>query len=115
MTCPKCGSTRIRASKRATWKDALQRIQGRTAFRCQNCHNRFFEAGIEPTGLKPKGSAVKLIRTRTKKKLAKKLVVFSIFAVAFIVFWLFLRYLTTDRAPASDSMLTGVTTLHRQA
>ena len=93
----------------------LQKVQGRTAFRCQSCRNRFFEGQVAPTGLKSKGTSVKLIRTRTKKKLAKKLVVVSIFAAAFIVFWLFLRYLTTDRAPTSDSMVTSSSPLSLQA
>ncbi len=41
--------------------------------------------------------------TRSKKRLIRRLVVISIFALAFIVFWLFLRYLTTEKSPSQDS------------
>ncbi len=45
----------------------------------------------------------KLMSTRSKKRLIRRLVVISIFALAFIVFWLFLRYLTTEKSPSQDS------------
>jgi multidrug efflux pump subunit AcrB len=41
--------------------------------------------------------------TRSKKRLVRLLVVIGIFAVAFVIFLFFLRYLTTERMPASDS------------
>ena len=31
------------------------------------------------------------------------LIALVIFAVMFVIFWLFLRYLTTERTPATDS------------
>jgi hypothetical protein len=39
--------------------------------------------------------------------LVRRLVVITIFAAAFIMFWFFLRYLTTERMPASDSGAVG--------
>jgi multidrug efflux pump subunit AcrB len=41
--------------------------------------------------------------TRSKNRLVRRLFVILIFAVAFIIFLFFLRYLTTERMPASDS------------
>jgi multidrug efflux pump subunit AcrB len=39
----------------------------------------------------------------TKKRLTRQLVVATIFVLAFVLFWLFLRYLTTDRVPQQDT------------
>ncbi len=41
--------------------------------------------------------------SRSKKRLVRRLVVATIFTVAFIIFLFFLRYLTTERDPAPDS------------
>ena len=46
--------------------------------------------------------------TRSKKRLIRRLVVISIFALAFIVFWFFLRYLTTEKSPSQDSGASSV-------
>jgi multidrug efflux pump subunit AcrB len=50
----------------------------------------------------------KLLSTRSKKRLARRLVVVSIFALAFAAFWLFLRYLTTERTPSQDSSVVRI-------
>ena len=39
----------------------------------------------------------------------KRLVVVAIFAFAFVLFWFFLRYLTTERAPSEGS---GIVSSH---
>jgi hypothetical protein len=110
MNCPKCGSTDLRTSKHAHWGDIFQRARGREAIRCRKCRLRFFvDRVIDANGKETiaqsthRPKSVKLLSSRTKHRLAKRLVVISIFAVAFIVFWLFLRYLTTERMPGSDS------------
>jgi hypothetical protein len=43
------------------------------------------------------------MRTRTKKRLVRHLVAISVFALAFILFWIFLRYMTTDQVAPSHS------------
>ena len=40
-------------------------------------------------------------RSRRRRKL--QLIALAIFALAFIVFWLFLRYVTQEKSPAQDS------------
>jgi len=45
----------------------------------------------------------KLLSTRKKNRLVKRLIVITIFAAAFLVFLFFLRYLTTERMPQSNS------------
>ena len=47
--------------------------------------------------------------SRTKKRLIKQLIMITIFAAAFILFLFFLRYLTTERMPPSDSETTFLT------
>jgi len=47
---------------------------------------------------------------RSKKRLVRRLIVILIFATAFIIFIFFLRYITTERMPASDS--SAVRSLH---
>jgi hypothetical protein len=48
-----------------------------------------------------------LVSSRTRKRLVKRLVVISIFAAAFIIFWFCLRYLTTEHMPAPESRLVS--------
>jgi multidrug efflux pump subunit AcrB len=115
MTCPKCGSCEVRTSKSARWSDIFQRVRGREAFRCRKCRQRFF-ASISTGYVVPVAEHVvqstrthrptKHISTRRKQRLVKRLVVILIFAVAFILFLFFLRYLTTERMPPSDSETT---------
>ncbi len=113
MICPTCGSAEIRVSKHPHWDDFLQRIRGREAFRCRKCRLRFFaspSSEFDPAQVRqsmhthrPK----KLISTRAKKRLIQRLTVISIFAVALIIFLFFLRYITTERMPASNSGAIG--------
>jgi hypothetical protein len=108
MLCPQCGSSHIHTSKRERWTDPLLRIRGRVAFRCHSCRLRFFalpstEAAAEPAAQPKHRHRSTKISPRTKKRLIGRLVVFLIFAAAFVVFWFFLRYLTTERIPPQDS------------
>ena len=109
MICPECGSSEVRSSRRSRWNDIFQRIRGREAFRCRKCRQRFFasvstESGPEQA-VQPKRThrPAKLMSDRSKKRLVRRLIVNLIFAVAFIIFIFFLRYITTERMPASDS------------
>ena len=109
MTCPKCDSAEIRPSKHAHRGDTFKRALGLEPLRCRRCGHRFFTSLTtdavpeSPPASKRRSRPKKLIRTRTKKRLVRQLVVISIFALAFVVFWLFLRYLTTDHVPPSYS------------
>ena len=109
MTCPHCGSTDIRSSKRAHLGDAFQRFRGLEPFRCRKCRKRFFASesslsdGERIVVSKATHRPVKLMSVRKKQRLIRQLIVIAIFAVAFALFWFFLRYLTTERMPTSDS------------
>ena len=109
MTCPKCGSAEIRPSKHAHWGDTFKRALGIEPLRCRTCGHRFFSSLANesiPESPPPSKSSKrprKLIRTRTRILLVRRLVVISIFGAALVLFWLFLRYLTTEHVPASDS------------
>jgi hypothetical protein len=45
--------------------------------------------------------------SRSKQRLVRRLIVIAIFAVAFIIFWYFLRYLTSEPSSPRDSSLTS--------
>ncbi len=113
MTCPECGSSEIRASRSIRWSDVFQRVRGREAFRCRKCRQRFFASVSPESG---PGRAVqskqtrrpsKLMSIRSKNRLVRRLILILIFAVAFVIFLFFLRYLTTERIPAPDSGATS--------
>jgi hypothetical protein len=124
MTCPECGSSEVRASRSTRWSDIFQRVRGREAFRCRKCRLRFFASSSTVSVAPVTEQVVRSKRTRrptrhtssrTKQRLIKRLVVISIFAVAFILFLFFLRYLTTERMPASDSGTTSSHVTNSQA
>ena len=70
---------------------------------------RFYDSDSTTSGLQQVDKSklthrpAKFISARTKKRLVRRLIVISIFALAFIVFWLFLRYLTADKNTSQDS------------
>ncbi len=109
MTCPECGSSDIRESRSAHWSKLFQQIFGRQPFRCRKCRRRFFAS--DSTASAPERAAnskdtrrpARLMTTRTKKRLVRRLIVISIFSLAFVLFLLFLGYLTTEHMSSSDS------------
>ena len=115
MTCPECGSSEIRLSRSTSFQDAFQRLRGREPFRCSKCRLRFF-AFESPEFASKKALGSKLGRrslwnSRIKKRLAKRMIVISIFAVALAIFLLFLRYVTTEQTPSGDSGAADVQTV----
>lgn len=102
MTCPKCGSAKVRSSHQLHMIDYFHRFFGRYAFRCRACRCRFYTS-------KDEGGAAATFRSRLKrrptmlhhsmrrKRLLQKCVPLFIFIAAFVIFWFFLRYITTYR------------------
>ena len=113
MTCPKCGSSEIRLSRHAHSMDALHRIGGDQPYRCRKCRHRFYSSEVLVVGdsesVRPaQGSrhtpgSSWLRSSRSRKRLKRGLIALTIFVAMFVIFWLFLRYLTTERAPGADS------------
>ena len=99
MTCPKCSSTDVRTSQSSRWDDLFQRVRGRDVFRCRSCRLRFFVAAPVGAGAKPEGH-------RRKQRLRRRLLVIAIFVGAFMIFWYFLRYITTEKDSPSSSGAT---------
>jgi hypothetical protein len=70
---------------------------------------RFFAADLAGEAMQPVGVSIgahrpaKLMNPRKKKRLIQQFTAISIFALAAIIFWLFLRYLTTEGSPSQDS------------
>jgi hypothetical protein len=113
MTCPKCGSSDIRASKSSHWSDLFQHARGREPLRCRKCRQRFFSSEPSLSDAKRiapwKRRPAKHKGVRRSQSLARKLIVITTFAVAGLLFWFFLRYLTTERSTPPDS---GEVNLH---
>lgn len=108
MNCPSCGSSDIRESRHPHMRDVLEKLAGRKPLRCRRCRQRFYaavsaRAKEELVRAKHSHRAHGLIHSRKRQRLLRRLVIVSIFAVAFVVFWIFLRYLTSEHAPAPES------------
>jgi hypothetical protein len=70
---------------------------------------RFFAADLAAAAVSPVSVSKGIHRrtnhmsSRSKRLLVRRLAKISIFALAAIIFWLFLRYLTTEKIPSGDS------------
>jgi hypothetical protein len=105
MICPECGSADVRVSKSSRMSDVLKRLRGNDAFRCRDCRKRFygpmsFASNSKWEVLKPRiHRSVRNMSARTRRRLVRRLIAGGIFTVAFVLFWLFLRYLVGAIAP----------------
>jgi hypothetical protein len=103
MTCPKCGSSDTRTSKSPRWIDVLQRVLGRKAFRCRTCRKRFFALPSSPLTLKPAEKpsrghqSRRILTTRARNRLKRTITLAAIFALAFVLFLIFLRFIMADK------------------
>ena len=83
-------------------------MRGNGAFRCRACRKRFYAPETSAAGLKQAIRAMSNPRSqsrvsvRARRRLVHKLVVISIFAVAFVFFWFFLRFITAEANPNSS-------------
>jgi hypothetical protein len=119
MICPQCGSSDIRISRHPHVADVFQRIRGREAYRCRKCRNRFY--GALAAGA-DKGRARKSTHQyrgslwgrggfQQRRRLFRKALFFAVFAAAFALFWMFLRFISTDRMPSEDYFPTSTSSL----
>jgi len=116
MICPECGSSDTRTSRTTRWGDYLQRVRWKKAFRCRRCGARFHasqpsgtDAEYEDSSSKRSQRSAPLMGVRARRRLVRRLVVIAIFLVAFLFFWLFLRFYTTDKGPSQNS---GASSIH---
>jgi hypothetical protein len=85
----------------------LYRLRGQEAFRCRACRHRFYAAksavahrmhghrSPKPGALHP--------AIPNRMRLLRRLVMLAIFVLAFLIFWVFLRYITTERNPSEET------------
>ena len=122
MNCPKCNGTEIRVSRHAKAMDVFYRTRGQEAYRCRKCRHRFYDvrsavaknAASTPSGDKTKSrqssrsgrSSFWRVSSRQRKRIWQRVTLLAIFAAAFLIFWFFLRYITTERIP-SEGTPTG--------
>jgi len=95
--------------------DALRRIGGRVPYRCRKCRHRFFSSEVlvlsdaELAHSAKAGQRSKAHRSARKKgprsrtRLVRGLITVAIFAAMFLIFWIFLRYLTSERERVQNS------------
>jgi hypothetical protein len=109
MICPGCNSPDVRVSQQVHWSDVFQRLLGCQAYRCRKCRRRFYApafSGLTPSTVGQPGSihtSALIASTRNKRRLIRRLIAIVIFTVMFVIFWFYLRYLTTDRTPPDSS------------
>jgi transcriptional regulator NrdR family protein len=102
MTCPKCGSQNLRHSRSGKWLDMFHRAARHEPFRCRDCRHRFY--AVESSELAQKSTKHShgpkpLISKRARRRLVEAV----IFAAMLLLFLVFLRYLTREKTPASDT------------
>ncbi len=102
MNCPKCGGSEVRPSSRVKWIDRLRR---KRALRCRTCRARFYAAGpqTEARAARHPGRSHEHGAKRGGKRRRRWIIEAVIFAVLLILFLLFLRYLTREAPPSSES------------
>jgi hypothetical protein len=111
MICPGCSSPDVRTSQQNRWTDVFQRLIGCQAYRCRKCRIRFYApgsaelaVGATASGKSIPGSQL-VSSTRSRKRLIRRLLAIAVFTVMFVIFWFYLRYLTTDRVPSDNSQM----------
>ena len=109
MSCPKCGCKEVRRSRRHKWVDTFHAVRQRKAYRCQECRARFY-AKESGHASETRASIQKKHQTHTHrpsqlggKRLRRRLAELVIFGVMLVLFLLFLRYLTRETMPGSES------------
>ena len=110
MTCPQCSSLDIRHSRDSSWKDGLQRLWGRRAFRCRKCRHRFLAFRLTPLAANGADQPVgkfqpdQLSTHIKKRRRFRRVIAFAVFAFMFSLFAFFLHYISVDHAPKNDAM-----------
>ena len=104
MICPECSSPDVRESRSSRMVDVFQRARGRIAYRCRRCRHRFYASPGSDNEISKGAHRVsrhskRTISSRGRRRLVRKIILFSVFAIAFLIFWLFLRYLTKEPSP----------------
>jgi hypothetical protein len=94
--------------------DVIERLLGKEAFRCRICRKRFFAPQSHAAGFKEafllmhNQRSNSRLSARTRRHLMRKLVIITIFAIAFVLFWVFLRYIIAEANPAQSTGGFGI-------
>ena len=80
---------------------------GHEAFRCRKCRHRFYASDPESPGTEPQAKPRSSKRRKhrdpwTRRRIFRRLVWIGIFAVAFLIFLFFLRFIVSEKT-SSDS------------
>jgi type VI protein secretion system component VasF len=84
---------------------------GRQAYRCRTCRQRFYCSAFEEprrgSGFSQKKRGVKVVDFRRRNRMMRRVVTVVVFVVMFSLFGLFLRHISQDHLPQSNTQDTG--------
>jgi hypothetical protein len=112
VICPQCGSHDIRRSHTNKWLDVVRKVRDDYPYRCRECHDRFYSK----TGADSRKTDAKQgthhrpdhARGQSRGRRNRHLIESAIFLIVLAIFWLFLRFLTTEPAtPDSIGLNSG--------
>jgi len=103
MKCPKCGSASVRESRRGKWNDPVHRAVGQTAYRCRDCRARFYFAEPPESRSSKNSSRRRRRAAHAHRGIQRRFLEVALFVIALVLFLVFLRYITREQVPPSDS------------
>ncbi len=118
MNCPECGSADIRVSRHWHAMDVVERLLGRRACRCRECHQRFYArksralqaAASDQKDRFQRRSSWHASSQQSRKQ--RRLGLLAVLALAFIVFLIFLLYLTTEQNQSDETRASFLPACH---
>jgi hypothetical protein len=107
MKCPDCRSADTRRSRRFKWADLFHWLQWQTAWRCRKCHTRFYSRVSQSKAPPNERSKPHKHHSHRSGNLLSRIPIrrrmeAGVFVVMLILFYLFLRFITSERAPAGE-------------
>jgi hypothetical protein len=117
ITCPSCGSIEVRASRVFRANDIFFRFLGRKAYRCRGCRFRFFASGAAASSQTMTGAsgtkarALRPFGSRITRRTKARMIMIAVFALAFVIFWFFLRYVTSEKSQSQGTLISISSTL----
>jgi hypothetical protein len=82
--------------------DVIYHMRGQEAYRCRTCRQRFYGPKSAALGMEKSHRPKKFLhapqshkRFERRERLPYQIMFVALFAVAFLIFWLFLRYIAS--------------------
>ena len=105
-TCPDCASPNTRPSRRFKWRDLWRRIRAEQPWRCRNCNARFYAAiSKTQTSRSPEKRRSRHWRKPKLRISQRTQIQLLVLAAVLAIFYMFLKFITEERAPATEGRL----------